>query len=87
MQIGKTMSITGYRQVIRALDAGTLVSAQIAVDADAHMKETLLTALQSAKVPYEFVNSKEALGKLCGINVGAACAGIVKVESNPFSGC
>jgi len=78
MQIEKTMRITGYRQVIRALDAGTLLSAQIAQDADGPIKEKLLTVLNNAHVPYQFVSSKIELGKLCGISVGAAVAGTIK---------
>lgn len=78
MQIEKTMRVTGYRQVIRALDEGTLLDAQIAMDADAPIKEKLLSALQGAHVPYQFVSSKIELGKLCGISVGAAVAGTIK---------
>ncbi len=78
MQTDNTMCITGYRQVLRALDSGTLLSAQIAVDADPQIKEKLLSALQEAQIPYQFVDSKLELGKLCGINVGAAVAGVKK---------
>lgn len=72
------MRIIGYRQVIRALQAGTLICAQIAMDTDGHIKEELLSALNSAQVPYRFVPSRKELGKQCGINVGAAVAGTVK---------
>lgn len=78
METDKTMRITGFRQVIRALDAGTLIDAQIAVDADVPIKEKLLTALQDANVPYQFISTREELGKLCGISVGAAVAGTIK---------
>ena len=78
MQTDNTMRITGYRQVLRALDSGTLLCAQIAEDADPPIKEKLLSALQQAHVPYQFVDSKIELGKLCGINVGAAVAGVKK---------
>ncbi len=78
MQEDKTMRIIGYRQVIRALEAGTLVCAQIAMDADGHLKEKLLSAFDSAQVPYRFVPTRKELGKQCGINVGAAVVGTVE---------
>ncbi len=78
MQADKTLRIIGYRQVIRALRAGTLVCARIAADADGQLKEELLSALNGAQIPYQFVPSKKELGKQCGINVGAAVAGTVK---------
>jgi large subunit ribosomal protein L7A len=78
MQTEKTVRITGYRQVLRALDSGTLLSAEIAKDTDPSIREKLLAALKEANVPYKFVDSKVELGKLCGINVGAAVAGVKK---------
>ncbi len=78
MQTEKTVRITGVRQVLRALDTGTLLNAQIALDADDPIKEKLLSALEEAQIPFQFVDSKVELGKLCGINVGAAVAGVKK---------
>jgi large subunit ribosomal protein L7A len=78
MESDKTMRVTGFRQVIRALDSGTLISAQLAQDCDASMMEKLLAAFEGAGVPYQLIPTRDELGKLCGINVGAAVAGIVK---------
>ena len=78
METGQVKRVTGLRQVTRAMEQGVLLSAVIAEDADAPIKEALIAKLQEANIPSEFVPSMKELGQLCGINVGAAVMGRVQ---------
>ncbi|MDL2220343.1 ribosomal L7Ae/L30e/S12e/Gadd45 family protein [Eubacteriales bacterium OttesenSCG-928-N14] len=70
--------VVGTKQVLRSLEAGTLLRAYIAQDADAHLREKILGHCQRNNVPVEFIGSMAEMGRLCGIEVGSAAAGIVR---------
>lgn len=78
METDQVKRVTGLRQVTRAMEQGALLSAVIAEDADALLKEELIHKLQQAHIPYEFVASMKELGQQCGINVGAAVMGHIQ---------
>jgi putative ribosomal protein L7Ae-like len=71
--------VIGTRQVMRALEQRTLARAMLAQDADEALKNKLATALEQAGVPYEWADSMKELGRRCGINVGAAVVGLLKL--------
>ena len=47
-------------------------------DAEAHVVNPLITLCQEQHIPYEYADSISALGRACGIQVGAAAAAIIQ---------
>ena len=72
------IGVTGFKQVMRALDAGQLIAVYLADDVDAHMKRTVTEACGKAGVPVIGVPTMKELGRACGIEVSAACAGVLQ---------
>ena len=70
--------VVGARQVLRAVKANTVTEAFIARDADPLITRPIVDACEKAGVRYTEVESMERLGVLCGINVKASVAGIIK---------
>ena len=68
--------IVGTKQVLKAIACGSLKRVYIAKDVDAFLHSRLTEACEKAKVEYVWVESMKNLGTACGIDVGAACAGI-----------
>ena len=75
---GRDSYVVGLKQVRRALRDGIAGTVLLAEDADPMILEPLLRACEQAGVPYERVRSMRELGRLCGINVGAAAAAQVR---------
>ena len=70
--------VAGAKQVIKAARNGDLAVAYIAEDAESHIKKEILAALQKNDVRYELAFAMKDIGHACGIEVGSACAGILK---------
>lgn len=70
--------VVGTKQVLRALKAGTLLRAYVANDADTYLFQRITTAAEAARVPVVRVETMKELGVLCGLEVGAAAAGILR---------
>ncbi|MDL2225149.1 ribosomal L7Ae/L30e/S12e/Gadd45 family protein [Eubacteriales bacterium OttesenSCG-928-M02] len=68
-------TIIGTKQVLRALERGELSGAILADDADPHIRGKLLDALGQKNIPFTTQPSMKALGRDCGIEVGAAVVG------------
>ncbi|OQB23405.1 MAG: Ribosome-associated protein L7Ae-like protein [Firmicutes bacterium ADurb.Bin182] len=70
--------IAGTKQVLKAIGRRSLKCVYIAADADEYLIDKLKSACQEAEIPVIEAESMTELGKACGIDVGSACAGIVK---------
>lgn len=70
--------VVGTKQVLRALKASALSKVYVANDADTFLFQRVTTAAEAAGVPVVRVQSMKELGVLCGLEVAAAAAGIVK---------
>lgn len=70
--------VTGTKQVLRAIEEGRLERAVIAQDAEEHLRLKLQNACQKADVLFDTVPTMKELGTACGIEVGAAVAGVLK---------
>ena len=70
--------VVGTKQVVRALKAGNLTKAYVANDADTFIYQEVTRAAETAKVPCVRVGSMKELGIICGVEVPAAAAGILK---------
>ena len=73
-----TKRVVGMKQVLRFANSGQLEKIYIAANVDAYVREAVVAAAKSACIETEEAESKEILGKACGIKVCAACAGIIK---------
>ena len=70
--------VTGTKQVLRAIKAGTLSMVYVAEDADTFLFQRIVRAAEAAGVPVRRVPSMKELGRACGVDTSAAAAGICK---------
>lgn len=70
--------VVGTKQVVRALKAGNLSRAYVANDADTFIYQEVTRAAEAAGVACVRVESMKELGMICGVEVPAAAAGILK---------
>ncbi|MBR5236373.1 MAG: ribosomal L7Ae/L30e/S12e/Gadd45 family protein [Clostridia bacterium] len=66
--------LIGVRQCSEAVAAGKAASAYVAQDADAPVREPFEALCREKQVPVTYFDTKQQLGRACGIDVGAACA-------------
>lgn len=71
-------AVVGTKQVLKAIQAGALGRVLIALDTEPHLLSRLRAACEEYGMAVETVATMRELGALCGIEVGAACAGIRK---------
>ncbi|MBE7048918.1 MAG: 50S ribosomal protein L7ae-like protein [Ruminococcaceae bacterium] len=64
----------GVRQCSEAVAAGKAASAYVAQDTDISIKEPFEALCREMSVPVHYYDTKQQLGRACGIDVGAACA-------------
>lgn len=69
--------LVGIKQTIKALEKGNLKIAFIAKDAEERVTHPLIALSIEHSVPIVYVESMSALGRACGIEVGAAAAGLL----------
>lgn len=67
----------GSKQTAKAIERGTTQAVFVARDADEAVLRDVLAAARSKKIEVVVVESMSALGKACGIDVGAAAAAIL----------
>ena len=70
--------VVGTKQVTRALKAGKAVRAYVANDADTFIFQQVIRAAEEAGVPCVRVDSMQELGIVCGVQVPAAAAAVLK---------
>ncbi|MEN8907067.1 MAG: ribosomal L7Ae/L30e/S12e/Gadd45 family protein [Clostridiales bacterium] len=67
----------GLKQSIKALENETAKKLYIANDAEEKIVKNIIEMAKSKNITVNYVDSKKLLGKLCGINVGAAVVSII----------
>ncbi len=70
--------VVGIKQLLRGLEADEVACVYLAEDAETHVQEKVKAAAQKEMVRVVLVGSMAELGETCGIDVGAACAGVLK---------
>lgn len=70
--------VVGFKQSIKAIQSGGANAVYIASDAEARIIETIVNLCKENSLELHYVNTMKNLGKLCGIDVGAASAVILK---------
>ncbi len=68
--------VVGAKQVLRAIEAGTVIRVFIASDADVFVTRPVFDACRAAGIEIIEVPSMKALGEACGVQVKAAAAAI-----------
>ena len=68
----------GRKQSQRAILDGKAETIFLADNADAHIRQDVQRLCEEAGVPIVTVDTMDALGKACGIQVGAAVAAVLK---------
>jgi large subunit ribosomal protein L7A len=68
----------GLKQSLRALENDTVKMLFIARDADERVVRPLIEQSKKKNVEVQFVDTMKQLGKVCGIEIGAAAASLLK---------
>jgi large subunit ribosomal protein L7A len=71
----------GTNQTVKAIDRGRARVVFVARDADRRVTDPVLRAARDRGIEIVEVDSMTALGRVCGIAVGAAVAAILDAES------
>jgi len=77
---GARKRLVGTKQTLKALQGGEAKVVYIAKDADERVLRPLRNALVGRDVEVVEVESMQQLGRLCGIEVGAAAAALLGNE-------
>lgn len=70
--------VIGIKQTSKSLKSGLGKELYVAKDSDEHLINPLIELAKELSVEIHYVNSMKELGRLCGIEVGAAVALILK---------
>ena len=70
--------VVGTRRLLKAIAAGQVQEAYLAMDADLFIFRQVNEACRNAGVPLKQVDTMKALGEACHVQVKTASAGILK---------
>ncbi|GMB09995.1 LSU ribosomal protein L7AE [Thermolongibacillus altinsuensis] len=70
--------VVGTKQTVRALKEGKVQEVVVAEDADPAIVDKVISLANENNIPVLKVDSMKKLGKVCGIQVGAATVGIIR---------
>lgn len=69
--------VVGMKQTLAMIDEGVLERVFVALDADAFVTREVIEAAENKNIPISYVESMKRLGRQFGIDIGAACAGVL----------
>ena len=72
--------VVGAKQLRKALNAGRAQAVWLAKNADPAVTEPLIALCESCGVVYDLSLTMQELGRICGIDVGAAAAASVRLD-------
>lgn len=70
--------VVGAKQTLKTLARGAASAVFVARDADPAVLADVLKAAEAQNVPVHAVETMAELGRQCGIQVGAACAALLR---------
>ncbi|PTW00472.1 large subunit ribosomal protein L7A [Halanaerobium saccharolyticum] len=70
--------LVGSKQTLKAIAGNQVKKIFLAKDIDQPLKKEILEAVNNNNIPFEIVESKNELGRICGIDVSAASAALLK---------
>jgi|GEM_PF-137906 len=71
--------VIGLKQVVKHAQKKELEIIYLASDVDSFINEKVLTVAEENRIPVREAESMVKLGETCGIEVGAACVGILRI--------
>ena len=69
---------TGFKEVLKVISKKAAEKVFVAEDIAPSMKEKLIFETSQSGYNIIYVENRKALGDMCGIDVGASCAAIIK---------
>ena len=69
---------TGFKEVLKSVEKNLSQKVFIAEDVSSSMKDKLTNAAEVAGCDVLYIETMKDLGAMCGIDVGASCACILK---------
>lgn len=78
LPLEKTQLVVGLKQLRRGLHDDRIARVLLAQNAEARVLQPVLELCQEKQIPVEWVATMQQLGKDCGIEVGAAAAGVLR---------
>lgn len=69
---------TGFKEVLKSVEKNLAEKIFIAEDVSSSMKDKLTIAAENSGCSILYIETMKELGKICGIDVGASCACILK---------
>ena len=82
----RALRVVGVRQVLRALEAGSLETVYLALDAAPHLRGQVEAAAKAAGTVITTVSTMEELARLCRVDVPSAAAGVLKAPEKNAGG-
>lgn len=73
----------GRNETLRALELGSATVIFVAADAEPRVTRPVLELAGNEQLEIVRVDTMSALGRLCGIEVGTACAALLKEAARP----
>ena len=70
--------VVGTKQILKKFAADELEQLFVADNAQEHIRQNLLSLASEKHVAVVHIKTMDELGRMCGIAVGAAAAGILK---------
>lgn len=70
--------LVGTKQTLKALETGRAEVVYIAEDAEANVTNPVVQRCRALGIEIVYIDSMAALGRACGIDVGAAVACVLK---------
>lgn len=70
--------VVGFKQSVKAIESGLANSVYVAKDAETRIVDTIVNLSKKSSLELHYVDTMKDLGKLCGIDVGAASAVLLK---------
>lgn len=74
----KLNMMVGYKQTLRAINEDKADRVYLAEECDDKIRLSVEAAAENKKIQLFYVKSMRELGSICGIEVGASCAVILK---------
>jgi large subunit ribosomal protein L7A len=75
---GPNGRVAGLKQVLRCARMGTLQKVYVARDADENVASRVKTLCARLHIPVDTSYTMYQIGSACGLEVGSACAGVLK---------
>ena len=70
--------VVGMKQVLKLARSSMLDRVFIAKDADEAIISQLTQACEAGRIPYDLAHTMHQIGSACQIDVGSACAAVMK---------